>query len=177
MLNSALKILFGAGPIPIVVKLQRGQGGFGFGECWVNIESLLCRCTGFGSGFTGGHRAKNCCPDNGIAIGESGVSESIMRILMRSLLEVSDRFGQVFIGSLIPIKAALQIILVSLGSDRRISRESLPVLRSKVDASLINDCGGDAVLQRKDVLHLAFVGIGPQIAIRGNLDKFRGNSN
>ena len=81
--------------------------GGGFGEGGIEIEGALSGVAGFGCGFADGHGSENGGTRDGIAIGERGIGESVVRILMGGLFEITDGLVKILIGSFVPVEAAL----------------------------------------------------------------------
>src|SRR5438874_8622466 len=85
-IQSALELIFGGVPIPIVPEDGEAEFGMSFGESVVNFSGLLRRRFRLGEKIVWGHFAYQ--RKRAISIGESGVSERVRRIKVNRLLEI-----------------------------------------------------------------------------------------
>jgi hypothetical protein len=176
LLNRAGEAFGGAGPIPIIVELHRSQRGLRFGQSGIDVERAQRRSFGLRCCLLGKHRSEDLGADDGIAIGEAGVSQGILRRLVSGLFEITDSASEVLVGSLIPVVTPFQIMFVRLRGDRLSFGEPRLVLRCEVNPNLVDNGEADTVLQSEDVTHLALVGIGPKVAIGRDLNHLCGDA-
>ncbi len=81
-----------------------------------------------------------------------------------------------FAGAAIPVISALQIVLIGSGTDGRIFGQAFFIFGAEVDANLVDDGGGNAILQRQNVADGTLVGFSPEMMIGRDLHEFRGNT-
>src|SRR5713101_7013861 len=90
------------------------------------------------------------------------------RVLLDRLLKKFDGFSQPCFGAFIPENPALQVKLVSFGSDDLAFHG-----RSAVGLQAFSNSPRDVLLHRDDVLNRAVVTVGPELEAIGDVDELR----
>src|SRR5690242_19189083 len=86
----------------------------GFGQRVINFQGLQRGLLGPWKGLlwgneTEGHKAV-------VGIGQTGISQSVIRVFLNRLLKVLDALVQSFLASLVPPETAFQIVLIGFGT-------------------------------------------------------------
>jgi hypothetical protein len=84
-----------------------------------------------------------------------------------------DRLIESALRSFSPVVATFQIVFEGAGVDGTGGCQGFFVLRRELDTDLTDDGSGDLVLQSKNVAERTFVGVGPKMAVGGNLYEAR----
>src|SRR6266850_4646122 len=111
--NCLLEFSLCARPVPVVLSFDPRQRGMRFGECVVYLQRFHgCR---FRLGVRSLWRKETKITQNGVAVCQAGISQSVLLIDSNRLLEILKSFFEFFFGPLIPEIAALQISMIGLG--------------------------------------------------------------
>src|SRR2546428_5771896 len=106
-----------------------------------------------------------------IAVGQSGISESKSRIFFGSRSQYLNRLVDIFSGAPVPVKASLQIELVSLVIVGVALRHPLRIVTGESYLQLLGNRRSDLALRRQQVGHLALELFAPQRSLVSNVNQ------
>src|SRR5688572_7454727 len=128
---------------------------------FIDLQRLHGRRSSLGTRFA---RRKNfVVTEHGIAFGESGISQAIARILVDGLLEELVGLLEQIRGPAVPVVAALEVKLVSLGILGGAPGHPLLLFAARTQAELVRDLPGDIFLHRQNLSELAVVLLTPKL--------------
>jgi hypothetical protein len=103
-------------PIPIVVESHGCERSVGFGKRVIQFERFEGGGARFRSYSRGRNGPDNWRTDDAVAVCQTGIGECVIGIFLDRELKIIDGLGEAFLGTLVPVIAAFEVVLVTLGA-------------------------------------------------------------
>jgi len=163
----------GAAPVPVVVGFDLGEGGVGVGQAAVEFEGAKGGGAGLGRAFRRGRRS--IVAEEGIGVGEAGISTGVAGVCGDSVLEMEDGGGDAGAGTFVPMEPADEILAIGLLARSVGAREGLAQFGLKAPDERAGDFPAQLPDDRLQLAGLAFVTRAPDLGRVGDGEQFRGD--
>src|SRR5437763_16828360 len=166
--NSMLELPIRPSEIEVVREQRLRERSMRFAQGAVQFKGFLGSSFGLRQTILGTGRSETREQDVGVR--QPGIGKRVARILRHRLIEVVDRFAQIYSRSLVPKKSAFQIELLVLGILRWFFSYTSFFQSGKLCTQCVGNGLRNLTLHRKDVGELAIVSLGREMRIVGRID-------
>src|SRR5262245_754103 len=139
-----------------------------FGERPINLNRFRGGSLRFGNELS--WVSEHNCEDR-VTISQSGIDLGVARIFPDCALEIVNGFAHMFLGSLIPVVDAQQIVVIRLVVDWTGAGQTRLFGRCDLSVNLAGDRARDFALHPQRVAKVALIAFGPQLPVGARMDQ------